>query len=142
MFLSSGPRLPVKIGSGAATCPMAPGSASPRGVLRRYHVSSAPDLASLSRWAPTLPRGPSLASPSRELWCCYVPTAPSGLWTTGIKKGLAVPDMHLGSLMPKARSRVTEVPVRCADMRLQFGSTVQHRVRRQDDSMLLTPCKT
>jgi hypothetical protein len=38
--------------------------------------SSALDLASLLRWAPALPRGPSL-------------TFPSGLCTTGIKKGLA-----------------------------------------------------
>jgi hypothetical protein len=40
--------------SGAATC------------------SSAPDLASLSRWSPTLPCGPGLASPREELRCCHV----------------------------------------------------------------------
>jgi hypothetical protein len=38
MLYGSGPRLPVELGSNAATCPMAP------------------DLASQLRWAPTLPR--------------------------------------------------------------------------------------
>jgi hypothetical protein len=33
VLLSSGPRLPTKVGSDAATCPMAPGSASSRGGL-------------------------------------------------------------------------------------------------------------
>jgi hypothetical protein len=36
--LSSGPCLPDKVSFGAATCPMAPGSASPRGELRCCHV--------------------------------------------------------------------------------------------------------
>jgi hypothetical protein len=58
MFPSSGCRLPAEVGSGAATC------------------SSAPDFASLSRWAPALPRGPDLASPRGELWCCHVPHGP------------------------------------------------------------------
>jgi hypothetical protein len=35
--------------------------------------SSAPDLASLPRWASMLPRGPNLASPRGELRCCHVP---------------------------------------------------------------------
>jgi hypothetical protein len=66
-------------------------SPSCRGGLRCYHVShgpeprllaelssdavtcsSAPDLASLSRWSPVLPRGPGLASPREELWRCHV----------------------------------------------------------------------
>jgi hypothetical protein len=33
---------------------------------------SAPDLASLSRWAPALPRGPVLTSLRGELWCCHI----------------------------------------------------------------------
>jgi hypothetical protein len=77
------------------------------------------------------------------LWCCHVapashpreessnaatyPMAPSGLWTTRIKKGLAVPGTQLGSHVSKARLRVTEAPARRADKPLQFGSTVQHR---------------
>jgi hypothetical protein len=44
------------------------------------------------------------------------------------KKGLAALDTQLGSYVSKARSRVTEVHVRRADMPLQFGSTVQHRL--------------
>jgi hypothetical protein len=91
VFLSSGSRLPGEVSSGAATCPMAPGSASLRGELRCYHIFlsygprlptevgsdaatcySALDLVSLPRWAPALPRGPGLASPRGELRCCHV----------------------------------------------------------------------
>jgi hypothetical protein len=39
VFLSFGPRFPAEMGSGAFTCPMAPGSASPRGEFRCYHIS-------------------------------------------------------------------------------------------------------
>jgi hypothetical protein len=52
------PRLLTELSSGAATC------------------SSALDLASLSRWALALPRGPSLASPRGELRCCHIPHNP------------------------------------------------------------------
>jgi hypothetical protein len=38
LFLSFGHRLPVEVGSDAATCPMTPGSASLRGELRRCYV--------------------------------------------------------------------------------------------------------
>jgi hypothetical protein len=38
VFLSSGPRLPAEVGSDAATCSMAPDSASLRGELRRCNV--------------------------------------------------------------------------------------------------------
>jgi hypothetical protein len=55
---SFGPHLYTEVGSGAAMC------------------SSALDLASLPRWAPTLPRGPGLASPRGELQCCHVPHGP------------------------------------------------------------------
>jgi hypothetical protein len=41
------------------------------------------------------------------------PTAPGGLWTTGIKKGLAALGTWLGSRVSKARSCITEAP---ADM--------------------------
>jgi hypothetical protein len=54
---SSGPHLPVKVGSDATMCPVAP------------------DLASLSRWAPMLPCVPQLhTSPPRcdGLWCCHM----------------------------------------------------------------------
>jgi hypothetical protein len=36
------------------------------------------------------------------------PTAPGGLWTTGIKKALAILGTQLGSRISKARSCVTE----------------------------------
>jgi hypothetical protein len=86
--------------------------------------SSASGLAFLLRWAPALPRSP--ASPHREESSGAVTysTAPSGLWTTGIKKGLAAPGTQLGSHVSKARPRVTEASVRRADMLLQFSSTV------------------
>jgi hypothetical protein len=74
MFLSSGPRLPAEMGSDAATCHMASGSASPRGELQRYHVflSSGPRIPTEvgsdavtwprprlpERRAPVLPRTP------------------------------------------------------------------------------------
>jgi hypothetical protein len=120
----SGPRLPVEVGSGAATCPMAPGSASLRGELRRCHVflGSGPRLpAEVSSDAATWP---DLASPRGELWCCHVPHDPSGLWITGIKKGLTAPGTYLSSHVSKARLRVTDAPARHPDMPLQFGSTV------------------
>jgi hypothetical protein len=105
-------RLLAELSSDAATC------------------SSALDLASLLRWTLALPR---------VLWLWALPpcgecfgaatyrTAPSGLWTTGIKKGVATLDTQLGSHVSKARSHVTEAPARRADMPLQFGSTVQCR---------------
>jgi hypothetical protein len=40
------------------------------------------------------------------------PTAPGGLWTTGIKKDLAALGTQLGSRVSKARPCVTEVPTR------------------------------
>jgi hypothetical protein len=46
---------------------------------------------------------------------------PSGLWTIGIKKGLAAPGTQLGSHVSKALSRVTEAPASRANMPLQFG---------------------
>jgi hypothetical protein len=84
------------------------------------------DLASLSRWASALPRGPGLASMRGELRYCDVSHGPQRLWTIGTKKGLAAPGTSLGSHVSKAQSRVTEAPTRCADMPLQFSSTVQH----------------
>jgi hypothetical protein len=53
------------------------------------------------------------------------PTAPSGLWTTGIKKGLAAPGTQLDSHVSKARLRVTEASVKRADRLLQLSSIVQ-----------------
>jgi hypothetical protein len=60
-----------------------------------------------------LPRTPRLGL-SLFLWS----TAPSGLWTTGIKKVLATPSTQLGSHVSKARTRVTEAPARHVDMSL------------------------
>jgi hypothetical protein len=37
-------------------------------------------------------------------------TAPGGLWTTGMKKGIAALGTQLGSCVSKARSCVTEAP--------------------------------
>jgi hypothetical protein len=77
-FLSSVPRLPTEVGSGAATC------------------SSALDLASLPRWAPALPRGPGLASPRGELWCCHVPHAPQRAVDHRNKEGPSCPRQTAG----------------------------------------------
>jgi hypothetical protein len=43
------------------------------------------------------------------------PTAPSGLWTTGIKKGLATLGMLLGLRVSKVRLSVTEASARRVD---------------------------
>jgi hypothetical protein len=55
---------------------------------------------------------PSLEGRSGATTCL---TAPDGLWTTGIKKGLATLGMQLGSHVSEARSCVTEVPARRTD---------------------------
>jgi hypothetical protein len=93
--VSCGPRPHplAEVSSCATTWPRA-SSPCYRGGLRRCHVpwlqalapreessdaamcSSAPDLASLPRWAPALPCGPDLASPRGELRCCHVPHGP------------------------------------------------------------------
>jgi hypothetical protein len=117
-----------------------------RGGLRRCHVSQGSRLYLPERRAPALPRVSQLRTspPCRGgLRRCHVvkasppraessdaatyPTALSGLWTTGIKKGLAAPGTQLGSLVSKARSHVTKVFVRHTDIPLQFGLTVQRR---------------
>jgi hypothetical protein len=117
-----------------------------RGGLRRCHVSHGSGLCLLERRAPTLPRAPQLRTspPCRGgLRRCHVasalppraessgaatyPTALSELWITGIKEGLAAPGTQLGSHVSKAWSRVIEALASCADMPLQFGSTMQRR---------------
>jgi hypothetical protein len=60
------------------------------------------------RWAPALSRGPDLAFQS--FGATTYPTALSGLWITGIKKGLAASGTQLGLHVSKARARVTEAP--------------------------------
>jgi hypothetical protein len=79
-----------------------------RGRLRRCHMAPASPLREESSGAATYP------------------TTLSGLWTTGIKKGLAASDTQLGSHVSKTRSRVVEAHIRRANMSLQLGSTVQH----------------
>jgi hypothetical protein len=97
------------------------------------------------------------------------PTAPNGLWTTGIKKSLATLGTQIGSRVYKARSCVNEAPedmhaatvhpYSAASAQLTTPEhgysgddpTVRHhgtghvqcnRTIRRDDSTLLTPCKT
>jgi hypothetical protein len=60
--------------------------------------SSAPDLASLLRWAPMLPRGPSLASPRGELRCCHVPHGPQRAVDHRNKEGPSCPRHAVGTL--------------------------------------------
>jgi hypothetical protein len=102
MFRGPGPCLLAKVSSDAATCP------------------STLDLASLLRWALTLPRVPWLrALPPRggSSGATTCPMAPSGLWTTGIKRGLAALNTQLGSCVSKVRSHVAEAPAGHADKR-------------------------
>jgi hypothetical protein len=55
------------------------------------------------------------------------PTAPGGLWTTGIKKGLVAHGMQLGSRVFKARSFVTEASadVQAATVRPYSAASAQ-----------------
>jgi hypothetical protein len=63
-----------------------------------------------------------LVEVSSDAVTCHM--ASNGLWTTEIKKLLDSSGMQLGSYVFKARSRVTEVSARRADMTLQFSSIV------------------
>jgi hypothetical protein len=138
------PRLLAELSSGTVTRFSAPDQAS-LSRRRLCHVSHDSGLCLPERRAPALSRVPQLwTSPPRRggLRRCHVApasppreessgattylTALSGLWTTEIKKGLAAPDTQLDSHVSKARSRVIELPARCADRPLLFGSTVQH----------------
>jgi hypothetical protein len=76
-----GPSLLTEVSSDAATCPIAPGSAS-------------------LRWGPTLPRVPLLRvllPQGESSGATTSPTAPGGLWTTRIKKSLAALGTQPGS---------------------------------------------
>jgi hypothetical protein len=115
-----------------------------RGGLRRRHVSrglgprllaeessdvatflSAPDIASLSRWAPALPRVlwlRALLARGENFGAATSPTAPSGQWTIGIKIVLAALVTQLGSRVFKARSCITEaltIRASCYNVALQ-----------------------
>jgi hypothetical protein len=96
---------PREESSGAATC------------------SSAPDLASLPRWAPALPRGLDLTSLRGELRCCHVPHDPQQVMYHRNKKGLAIPGTPLGSRVTKAHGRV--LPRRLQGVRIDRYSSVQ-----------------
>jgi hypothetical protein len=64
------------------------------------------------------------------------PTTPDGLWTTGIKKDLAVLGTQLGSRVSKARSCVTEAPedVQAAIVRPYSAASAQLTTPEQDYS--------
>jgi hypothetical protein len=55
------------------------------------------------------------------------PTTPDGVWTTGIKKGLAALGTQLGSRVSKSRSCVTEAPadVHAATVHLYSAASAQ-----------------
>jgi hypothetical protein len=96
------PCLLAEMSSSAATCPLAL------------------DLAFLPRWAPALPRVPWLRALSPQGESSSATTCPmalGGLWTTGIKKGLATLGMQQDLHVSMVHSRFTEVFARRADMR-------------------------
>jgi hypothetical protein len=70
-----------------------------RDELRCCHMSHGSGLCLPERGAPVLTR---------------VPRPPGGLWTTGIKKGLAALGIQLGSHIFKTHSGVTKAPARPA----------------------------
>jgi hypothetical protein len=111
MLYSSGPYLPTKIGSGAATCP------------------TALDPASLLRWTPALPRVHRLwtTPPDQDgLRSYHVPLRFGPRFPVGKGYGIfACPTTlgpasllgtQLGSRVSKASSRVTKALARRADM--------------------------
>jgi hypothetical protein len=98
---------PREESSGAATC------------------FSAPDLASLSRWTPTLPHRSSLASLRGELRCCHVPHGPQRVVDHRNKERASCPRHAGGLACVQTRLHITKAPARRVDMPLQFGSTVQ-----------------
>jgi hypothetical protein len=96
-----GPRLLAEVSSGSAACPTAPDLTSLlRCELQRCHVPHGSGLCLSERRAPVLP---------------CVPRPPVGMWTLGIKKGLAALGTQLGSRVFKTHSCVTEAHVRHAD---------------------------
>jgi hypothetical protein len=109
MSRGSGPHLLAELSSGAATC------------------SSAPDLTSLSRWTPTLPRVLQLwiSPPCRgRLRRCHVaPPSPPREESSGAATYPTTPQRAVS----KTRSHVTEASARRVDKPLQFGSTEQRR---------------
>jgi hypothetical protein len=100
----SEPHLPVEVGSGVATCPMAL------------------ELASRLRWAPALPRVLWLRSSPPGLvgsGAVTCPRAPCEPWVSSIKKRLADLPMQLGTHISNARAHVSNAPHVRAVMRLQ-----------------------
>jgi hypothetical protein len=132
MSYGSRPRLPAEVGSGTATCPMAPDHASwlrwapmlqrvlwlrtsPLGCggLRRCHEfygSRPPLLAEVGSDAVTCPMTPEPGGLLTEVGSiaamCRV--APCGSWASGIKKSLAG-SMQLGTHVPNAHAYVSKV---------------------------------
>jgi hypothetical protein len=84
-----GSHLLVEVGSDATMCPAVPPW---WGELQCCHVSHDSMLCLPKRWAPVLscvPRFRALPSWEGSSGAATCPTAPGGLWTTGIKKCLA-----------------------------------------------------
>jgi hypothetical protein len=118
----------------APRAPRAPVASAPASYLRAApvppRVTWDPAPAFWLRAAPELPRVTRLRarSPQEESsGAATYPTAPSGLWTIGTKKGLVALVTQLASHVSKARSCVTEAPARHADRPLQFDSIVQRQ---------------
>jgi hypothetical protein len=118
VFLSFGPRLPAEVGYGAATWSRAsPPREESSGAAM---CSSTPDLASLPRWAPVLPRGLGPRLPKRRasaLPCVpQLRTSPpyqGGLWRCHVSHGS-------GLCLPERRAPVlprTPQPQRAVDHR-------------------------
>jgi hypothetical protein len=84
-------------------------------------------LTEVSSSAATCPTAQGSAFLRGELRCCHVSHGSGGLWTTGIKKGLAVLGTQLGSRGFKAHSCVTKAPanVQATTMRPYSAVSVQ-----------------
>jgi hypothetical protein len=108
------PCLPAEVGSGAATCPVAPNPASLQGSALVCKCPTASDPTSLQGRA----LEHRVSYDSGATTAC--PMVFYGLRASSIKKSLACPPMQLGMHVPIARTPVSKAPDVSAIMGLQI----------------------
>jgi hypothetical protein len=131
--LSSEPCLSDKVSSGAATCPMAPGSASPRGELWCCHVPHGPQRAvdHRNKERPSCPRHAARLACFQSTLTRYRDACNTCGHAAIVSFNSATPAQLIthGHYDPTGRHHGAG--------HVQYSS-----VMRQDDFTLLTPCKT
>jgi hypothetical protein len=121
ILCNTAPCLPAKVGSRAATCPVAPDPVSlPGWALVPRMCTVAPDPASLLGMAPVIPSALWLHTlpPCREgSDAAMRPAIPCGPWDSSIKEPSYHGPMWLGLRVYKACTHVSKVP----DVRASIG---------------------